>query len=208
MHHKGRGEWLQWEWFGQQSLRYLWCGFYNCWLLIYRNNLYLSPTHCPTFIPIWSHWEQTGEFFGNNFMSWRESTDKQKHFKEAATGAEAYWSTMVFLLKYLCHPGFYGFIFKFRFRTSLVVQWLRILLPIQGTYVRSLVWDDSTYCGTTKLVSCNYWSLCAREPVFRNKGSYHNGKPMYRNQSVAPACQNQRKPAHSNADSAQPKINE
>ena len=28
--------------------------------------------------------------------------------------------------------------------SSLVVQWLRICLPMQGTLVRSLVWEDST----------------------------------------------------------------
>ena len=34
--------------------------------------------------------------------------------------------------------------------TSLVVQWLRIHPPIQGTRVQSLVWEDSTYCEATK----------------------------------------------------------
>ena len=29
--------------------------------------------------------------------------------------------------------------------TSLVVQWLRIHLPMQGTQVRSLLWKDSTF---------------------------------------------------------------
>ena len=29
-------------------------------------------------------------------------------------------------------------------RTSLVVHWLRIRLPMQGTWVRALVWEDST----------------------------------------------------------------
>ena len=35
-------------------------------------------------------------------------------------------------------------------RTSLVAQWLRIRLPMQGTRVRALVWEDSTCpCTTT-----------------------------------------------------------
>ena len=34
--------------------------------------------------------------------------------------------------------------------TSLVVQWLRIHLPMQGTRVRSLVWEDLTCHGATK----------------------------------------------------------
>ena len=34
--------------------------------------------------------------------------------------------------------------------TSLVVQWLRIHLPMQGTRVLSLVWEDPTCLGATK----------------------------------------------------------
>ena len=30
-------------------------------------------------------------------------------------------------------------------RESLVVQWLRICLPMKGTWVRTLVWEDPTY---------------------------------------------------------------
>ena len=30
------------------------------------------------------------------------------------------------------------------------VQWLRIRLPMQGTRVRSLVWEDSTCCGAAE----------------------------------------------------------
>ena len=39
---------------------------------------------------------------------------------------------------------------------SLVVQWLRICLPMQGTRVRALVWEDPTCCGATKPVCHNY----------------------------------------------------
>ena len=62
--------------------------------------------------------------------------------------------------------------------TSLVVQWLRICLPIQGTWVQSLVWEDPTCHGAIKPVCHNY---CARvpqllkptrlEPVLCNKRS-------------------------------------
>ena len=41
-------------------------------------------------------------------------------------------------------------------RTSLVAQWLRIRLPMQGTRVRSLVWEDPTCRGATKPVHHNY----------------------------------------------------
>ena len=43
---------------------------------------------------------------------------------------------------------------------SLVAQWLRICLPMQGTRVRALVWEDPTCCRATGPVSHNYWA-CA-----------------------------------------------
>ena len=39
---------------------------------------------------------------------------------------------------------------------SLVVQWLRICLPMQGTRVRALVWEDPTCRGATGPMSHNY----------------------------------------------------
>ena len=42
------------------------------------------------------------------------------------------------------------------FGASLVAQWLRICLPMQGTRVRALVWEDPTCCGATRPVSHNY----------------------------------------------------
>ena len=41
-------------------------------------------------------------------------------------------------------------------RTSLVAQGLGIRLPMQGTWVRALVWDDPTCSGATKPVHHNY----------------------------------------------------
>ena len=46
-------------------------------------------------------------------------------------------------------------------RTSLVAQWMRIRLPVQGTWVWSLIWEDSTCC-------------LAAKPV------YHSEKPVQR----------------------------
>ena len=43
-----------------------------------------------------------------------------------------------------------------RMRASLVAQWLRIRLPMQGTWVRALVWEDPTCRGATRPVSHNY----------------------------------------------------
>ena len=39
---------------------------------------------------------------------------------------------------------------------SLVVQWLRVLLPMQGTQVRALGQEDPTCHGAAKPASHNY----------------------------------------------------
>ena len=39
---------------------------------------------------------------------------------------------------------------------SLVAQWLRIRLPMQGTRVRALVWEDPACLGATKPMHHNY----------------------------------------------------
>ena len=39
---------------------------------------------------------------------------------------------------------------------SLEAQWLRICLPVQGTQVRALVWEDPTCRGATRPVRHNY----------------------------------------------------
>ena len=41
------------------------------------------------------------------------------------------------------------------FGASLVAQWLRVCLPMQGTRVRALVWEDPTCHGATRPVSHN-----------------------------------------------------
>ena len=44
------------------------------------------------------------------------------------------------------------------FWTSLVGQWWTIHLPVQGTWVWSLVQEDPTCCRATKPVYHNYWA--------------------------------------------------
>ena len=39
---------------------------------------------------------------------------------------------------------------------SLVTQWLRICLPMQGTQIQALVWEDPTCRGAAGPVSHNY----------------------------------------------------
>ena len=46
-------------------------------------------------------------------------------------------------------------------RTSLVVQWLRIQLAMQGRWVWSLVWED--FCRATKPIYHNYWACALQQ---------------------------------------------
>ena len=85
--------------------------------------------------------------------------------------------------------------------TSLVTQWLRILLPMQGTWVRALVWEDPTCRGATKPLGRNYWACALEhtshnywarvpqllkparlEPMLCNKRSHRNEKPAHHNE--------------------------
>ena len=90
------------------------------------------------------------------------------------------------------------------FRASLVVQWLRICLLMQGTRVRALVWEDPTCRGATRPVSRNYWACMsgACAPQQERPRWWEARAPRWR---VAPACHNWRKPSHRNEDPTQPK---
>ena len=57
---------------------------------------------------------------------------------------------------------FFFFFFNIFIRASLVAQGLGICLPMQGTRVRPLVWEDPTCCGATKPMHL--------EPVLHSKG--------------------------------------
>ena len=52
--------------------------------------------------------------------------------------------------------GLYGSSIFNVLRTSLVAQWLRTCLPVQGTRVQALVQEDPTCCRETKAVHHNY----------------------------------------------------
>ena len=81
---------------------------------------------------------------------------------------------------------------------SLVVQWLRIRLSMQGTWVRALVREDppcrgapkpvrhNYWAGTLEPASHNYWAHAPQllkparlEPMLRNKRSHCSEKPFH-----------------------------
>ena len=81
-------------------------------------------------------------------------------------------------------------------RTSLMVQWVRICLPIQGAQVQSLAQEDSTSLRATKSVHPPSMALEPQlpkpkrlEPVLRSKRSPRSEKPTH-NLRVAPALHN------------------
>ena len=55
-----------------------------------------------------------------------------------------------------CNQSIYGKKNPTKFRASLVAQWLRICLPMQGARVRALVWEDPTCRGAAGPMSHNY----------------------------------------------------
>ena len=90
---------------------------------------------------------------------------------------------------------------------SLVAQWLRIHLPMQGTRGRALVQEDPTCRGATKPVRHNYWGRVPQllkpariEPVLRNKSSHRNEEPAHatksslRSPQLEKACAQQGRP--------------
>ena len=60
---------------------------------------------------------------------------------------------MYILFQILFH---YKLLQDIEYRASLVAQWLRICLLMQGTWVRALAWEDPTCRGATKPVHYNY----------------------------------------------------
>ena len=85
--------------------------------------------------------------------------------------------------------------------TSLVAQWLRICLPMQGTRVWALAQEDPTCHGAIKPLCHNYWACALEpvshnywarvpqllkptclEPVLRDKRSHRNEKPVHHNE--------------------------
>ena len=78
-------------------------------------------------------------------------------------------------------------------QTSLVTQWMRIRLPMQETWIPSLVWKDPICLGAAKPACHSYWG-CLRQlpkPVHRNKRSHHSEKLTHRNYRVAPTLYNE-----------------
>ena len=74
--------------------------------------------------------------------------------------------------------------------TSLVAQWLRIRLPMQGTWVWTLVREDPTCCRAIKPVHHNYWAW-ALKPMSHNYWSpWATTTETHVPQLLKPMCHN------------------
>ena len=78
---------------------------------------------------------------------------------------------------------------KMHERASLVAQWLRIRLPMQGTWVQALVREDPTCRRATKSVCHNYWA-CALEPASHNYWAH--APPLLKPARLEPVLCNKR----------------
>ena len=88
---------------------------------------------------------------------------------------------------------------------SLVAQWLRVCLPMQGTRVRALVWEDPTCRGATRPVGHSCWACASGACALQQERpwQWEARAPRWR---VVPARCKSKKPSHRNEDPMQPKI--
>ena len=92
------------------------------------------------------------------------------------------------------HLWLCSYLLKHGSRTSPVVQWLGIRLPMQETWVPSLVQEDPTCHAAIKPVRYDYracvkpWRCHSWAPnhIYWNKRSHHNEKPMPRKSRATP----------------------
>ena len=78
-------------------------------------------------------------------------------------------------------------------RASLVAQWLRVCLPMQGTWVRALVWGESHvpwsgWAREPQLLSLRVWSLCS---TTRGRDSE---RPAHRDEEWSPLAATRESP--------------
>ena len=112
-----------------------------------------------------------------------------------ASSQSKWWHT------HYLHPQIFFSIFvnppsKLPCQASLVAQWIRIHLPVQGTQVQSLVQEDSTCCRATMPACHNY---CVPRVMPCNSRSHHSKNPEHRNSGprsqLQKACTKQWRPS-------------
>ena len=77
----------------------------------------------------------------------------------------------------------------------LVVQWLRIHLLVQGTWVQSLVGEDPTCHGATKPMCHNYFSCSATREATAMRSLCTTTKSSLHSWQLEEACMQQQRPS-------------
>ena len=79
-------------------------------------------------------------------------------------------------------------------RASLVAQWLRICLLVQGTRVRALVWEDPTCHGATGPVSHSCWACASGACAPQQERPRYCERPAHRDEEWPPLAATRESP--------------
>ena len=112
-----------------------------------------------------------GFFFFFFYMMWGNVLTSLFNVSRSSFPSTTCWRDCLFSIVYSC------LLCPRDFWTSLVVQWLRIHLPMQRTRVQFLVEELRSCHGATKAMSHNYWT-CALEPACCSSWRLHALEPL------------------------------
>ena len=117
--------------------------------------------------------------FSTQLQNKPKMTQKYWHFIHVHTEFNI-WEWLTGVLGKVCEKGRKcncgNLHYENKMGASLVVQWLGIHPPMQGTWVLSPVREDPTSPGVTQPMCHSYWA-CALEPL---SPSYRDHKPQLR----------------------------